>query len=323
MTFLLFISALALSSIAAYYAIMGLMVIFSGAATSIAIMGVALEVSKIVVSSWLYRNWKETTLLLKTYFTIAILILMVLTSMGIFGYLSKAHSDQGFASGEVLARISSIDEKIRYQKEIIDDARKTIVQLDRQVDEAINRTSAQSTTAGVDRSVTIRRNQAKERGDIAKTISAAQAEIAKLNAEKAPIAEEARKVEAEVGPIKYVAALLYDDNPDNSTLERAVRMMIILIVIVFDPLAILMFIAVNQSMMRKQSVKIVEAPKVEQVVVATPPPPSPPPPEVKVTTVEEKVEPVVETIVAKEVETKEKVSELDTVSMDKKKPAST
>ena len=248
---LLFVNAISLSVIAEYYAIMGLMAIFSGAPISIAIMGGILGVSKIVITSWLYRNWKETGFLLKTYFFFAIVILMFLTSMGIFGYLSKAHLDQSILSGDVIASIEIIDEKIKYQKEIINDSRKTLSQLDKQVDETINRTSTQSTTAGVDRSVTIRRAQAKERADLAATITSAQREIARLTEEKAPIATELRKVEAEVGPIKYIAAFIYEDQTDKTSLEKAVRWLIVLIVLVFDPLAVLMFIAINQSMLRK------------------------------------------------------------------------
>ena len=252
MIHLLFVNAISLSIIAEYYAIMGLMAIFSGAPISIAIMGGILGVSKIVITSWLYRNWKETGFLLKTYFSFAIVILMLLTSMGIFGYLSKAHLDQSILSGDVIASIEIIDEKIKYQKEIINDSRKTLSQLDKQVDETINRTSTQSTTAGVDRSVTIRRAQAKERAELAATITSAQREIARLTEEKTPIAAELRKVEAEVGPIKYIAAFIYEDQTDKTSLEKAVRWLIVLIVLVFDPLAVLMFIAINQSMLRKK-----------------------------------------------------------------------
>lgn len=270
MTILLFVSAMSLSIIAAYYAIMGLIAIFSGAALSIAIMGGALELAKLVVSSWLYRNWKETTLLLKTYFVIAIVILMSLTSMGIFGFLSKAHSDQGMVTGEVVYKLEAVDEKIKYHKEIINEARKTILQLDVQVNETIARTGAAGTNqsgagngaAGVERSIAIRRAQAKEREKLAKEISSSQEAIAKLNEERAPLAKEARQVEAEVGPIKYIAALLYGESLDSSVLEKAVRFMIMMIVVVFDPLAVLMFIAFNQTQMRRE--------KKEEVVEPTP-----------------------------------------------------
>ena len=259
MTYLLFFSALSLSAIAEYYAIMGLMAIFSGAPYSIAIMGGVLGLSKIVVTSWLYQNWYRTTILLKTYFVSAIAILMLLTSMGIFGFLSKAHLDQGVTSGDVVAKVAIIDEKINIQKENINAARKTISQLDSQVNAALDRSTSE---AGADRSASIRRGQARERTRIVEEIATAQKAIAALNDEKAPIAVELRKVEAEVGPIKYIAALIYEDNPDAAILEKAVRLMILLIVFVFDPLAVLMFVAVNQTLSynKKDPIEVQEAP---------------------------------------------------------------
>lgn len=269
MIYLLLGNAVALSIIAEYYAIMGLMAIFSGSPIAIAIMGGVLGLSKIVVTSWLYRNWNQTTLLLKSYFSITICVLMLLTSMGIFGYLSKAHLDQGVVSGDVAAAVSIIDEKINIQKENINAARKTISQLDSQVDAALSRTTD---AAGADRSSSIRRSQARERTRLVEEISASQKEIAKLNEERAPIAIELRKVEAEVGPIKYIAAFIYEDSADQNSLEKAVRWLIVLIVFVFDPLAVLMFIAVNQTLMRQKPQPEVELydRKVEEVIDAVP-----------------------------------------------------
>ena len=269
MIYLLLGNAVALSIIAEYYAIMGLMAIFSGSPIAIAIMGGVLGLSKIVVTSWLYRNWNQTTLLLKSYFSIAICVLMLLTSMGIFGYLSKAHLDQGVVSGDVAAAVSIIDEKINIQKENINAARKTISQLDSQVDAALSRTTD---AAGADRSSSIRRSQARERTRLVEEISASQKEIAKLNEERAPIAIELRKVEAEVGPIKYIAAFIYEDSASQNSLEKAVRWLIVLIVLVFDPLAVLMFIAVNQTLMRQNPQPKVELydRKVEEIIDGVP-----------------------------------------------------
>lgn len=261
MIYLLLFNAIALSVIAEYYAIMGLMAIFSGSPIAIAVMGGILGLSKVVITSWLYRNWKSTTFLLKSYFSTAIVILMFLTSMGIFGYLSKAHLDQGVVSGDVSATIALLDEKINIQKENINAARKALNQLDSQVEATLSRTTD---AAGATRSATLRRNQAKERGALLDDISAAQREIARLTEEKAPIAAELRKVEAEVGPIKYIAAFVYEEQTDQTALEKAVRWLILLIVIVFDPLAVLMFVAVNQSMMkREQENQSIQSPPAE------------------------------------------------------------
>jgi hypothetical protein len=266
MNYLLFFTALALSSVAEYYSIMGLMAIFSGAMISIAVMGCILGLAKIVLVSWVYRNWKETPLLLKSYFVMAIFILMSLTSMGIFGYLSKAHLEQGVVSGDVMAEVALLDEKINIQKENINAARKTISQLDSQVDAALSRTTD---AAGADRSTSIRRSQTRERSKLIEDISAAQKEITKLNEERAPKAVELRKVEAEVGPIKYIAALIYEDSTNKDTLEKAVRFIILLIVGVFDPLAVLMFVAYNQSTSRVKSVQSVQITEPEKQTEAT------------------------------------------------------
>ena len=249
MTYLLFGTALALSACAAYYSIMGLVAIFAAASVPIFIMGSLLEISKLVVASWIYQNWKEVPRLMKYYFTSALVILMLLTSMGIFGYLSKAHLDQAIPTGDVQSKLALIDEKIKTEKENINANRKELTQLDAQVDQTLSRTTEAS---GADRSIVIRRAQQKDRVRILNEIGAAQTKIAKYNEERAPIASEVRKVEAEVGPIKYIAALLYGDNPEVDVLEKAVRWVIILIVMVFDPLAVLLLVAANWQQKRNR-----------------------------------------------------------------------
>jgi hypothetical protein len=245
MTYLLFTVALSLSALAAYYAVMGLVAIFAAAVVPIALMGSLLEASKLVVASWLYRNWKEIPKLMKSYFVVALVVLMMLTSMGIFGFLSKAHLDQAIPSGDVQSKLALLDEKIKTEKENINASRKELTQLDAQVDQTLSRTTEAS---GADRAISIRRGQQKDRNRILNEIGAAQAKIAKYNEERAPIASEVRKVEAEVGPIKYIAALIYGDNVDEGMLEKSVRIVTILIVIVFDPLAVLLLIAANWNL---------------------------------------------------------------------------
>lgn len=242
MTYLLFAVALSLSAVAAWYAVAGLVAIFAAAVVPIAIMGTLLEAAKLTVASWLYRSWREIPRLMKTYFTIALIVLMLLTSMGIFGFLSKAHLDQAIPTGDVQSKLALIDEKIKTEKENINAARKAIAQLDQQVDQTISRTDD---AKGAERSIAIRRGQQSERNKLLNEIGTAQTKIAKLNEERAPIASEVRKVEAEVGPIKYIAALIYGDNPEEDVLEKAVRWVIIMIVLVFDPLAVLMLVAAN------------------------------------------------------------------------------
>jgi len=246
MTYLLFVTALGLSAVAAYYSIMGLVAIFAAAATPIFIMGSLLEASKLVVASWLYRSWKDVPRLMKIYFTTALVILMMLTSMGIFGFLSKAHLDQAIPTGDVSAKLALIDEKIKTEKENLNASRKELNQLDSQVDQTIARTDD---AKGTERAIAIRRGQQKDRARILNEIGNAQSKIAKLNEERAPIASEVRKVEAEVGPIKYIAQLIYgQEAQDADFLEKAVRIVILMIVAVFDPLAVLLLVAANWNL---------------------------------------------------------------------------
>jgi hypothetical protein len=255
------LSALALSGVAAWFSVVGLMAIFAASQLSIAIMAGTLEVSKLVCASWLYNNWRQVPFFIKSYLTVAVVVLMVITSMGIFGYLSKAHLDQGVPTSDVAAQVALLDEKIKTERDNVDTAKKALTQMDAQVDQMLGRTD---NDRGAERAVQIRRNQAKERATLQREIGDAQSKIAKLNEERAPIASELRKVEAEVGPIKYIAAMIYGDNPDSNTLERAVRWVTILLVSVFDPLAVIMLIAANFGLraVRKEPEEVVAEPVV-------------------------------------------------------------
>lgn len=281
MTYLLFAVALSLSAVAAYYAIFGLMAIFAAAAIPIAIMGGLLEASKLVVASWLYRNWKEIPKIFKVYFLTALVILMMLTSMGIFGYLSKAHLDQAVPTGNVASEVAILDEKIAIQKENINAARRQISQMDSINDQTISRTDD---AKGIERANQIRRSQQKERARLLDEISSAQKEISKLNDQKAPIAKDLRKIEAEVGPIKYIAAIIYGEDTDTDVLEKAVRFVIMMIVAVFDPLAVLMLVAANWNM---KNIKPVPKEEHEPVYVAEVTMPEPELPEYNSTELEE------------------------------------
>jgi hypothetical protein len=252
MAFLLFLTAFVLSGIAAYYSVIGLIAIFSAAALPVAIMGGSLEAAKLVVASWLYRYWKSIPFLMKVYFTSALVILMIITSMGIFGFLSKAHSDQSLVGGDVQAKIAVYDEKIKTAKENIDANRKALRQMDEAVDQVMGRSTDEK---GADKAVALRRAQQKERGRLIAEIETYQKTISSLNEERSPIAAEVRKVEAEVGPLKYIAAMIYGDNPDENSLERSVRWLIILLIAVFDPLAVLMLIAANLTQIKSKEWK--------------------------------------------------------------------
>jgi hypothetical protein len=236
--------ALSLSAVAEYYSIIGLTTIFAGAFYPVIIMGATLGVAKLTTILWLRTYWQKASWILKAYLIPAVISLAFLTSMGIFGYLSKAHMDQGVTSGDVQGKVAIYDEKIKTSKDNIDANRKALKQLDEAVDQVMGRSTSEQ---GADKAVQIRKSQANDRKRLLAEIQAEQKTIGKLSEERAPLASELRKVEAEVGPIKYIAALIYGDNADANMLEAAVRWVIILLVIVFDPLAIALVLAGNQS----------------------------------------------------------------------------
>ena len=239
--FLALITGILLSLVSAYYAITGLAIIFAGAFIPVVIMGSILEFGKIITASYLYRNWKQLPVLMRSYFCIAVTILMFITSMGVFGFLSKAHVDQNLAGAEVSSKVAIIDEKIKVAKENIEVNRKAL----KQMDEIVNQTISRSTTEdGATRASLMRRQQTRERNGLISEIEKEQKTLSLLNEERAPLAAEIRKVDAEVGPIRYVAELLYDKNSPE-ILDKAVRFMIMALVLVLDPLALLLIISAN------------------------------------------------------------------------------
>jgi len=368
------LSALAISAVAIYYSIAGLVAIFAAAALPIIVMGTALEVGKLVTAVWLHKYWSRATWWLKTYLTTAVFVLMFITSMGIFGFLSKAHIEQTSAGQESVAQVERIDGEIVRLENIIDRAEDTIkklettgtgndVKIQNQIDaeqeridkayeriqpaineqqaiidqqaelyekelakidqdmatlqgyidngetkkaqqmigasadgifgkktadkigdwqeakqeeraeliekikQARNNPQAQAAAdeikrlrAGVEEQIKqsnalidrLRKQLGNE--DKAANIDAdideqnlriknANAEIDKLYEEKYALEGEYRKLEAEVGPIKYIAEFIYGEEANRDMLEEAVRWVIIVIIFVFDPLAVLLLIA--------------------------------------------------------------------------------
>jgi len=239
-------TALLLSLTAAYYSVMGLTAIFSAATIPVLIMGASLELGKVVATVWLHNNWKKAPLLFKSYLVPAIAFLMLLTSMGIFGYLSKAHLDQNIPSGDAQSKVALYDDKIKTAHDNIEADKRALAQMDASVDQIMSRTTDDT---GAARAANLRKSQARERANLQADIQRNQRDIAQFQNERAPLASEFRKIEAEVGPIKYVAALIYGgDGTDPAVLEKAVRFVIIMIVIVFDPLALCLILAANKQL---------------------------------------------------------------------------
>lgn len=219
------LTAIALSIIAAFYSVIGLAQIFPGSFWPIVLMGSVLEVAKLVTVSWVYNNWEETTRIIRYYFVTAVVLLMMITSMGIFGFLSKAHLDTNIVVGVNSVQIKTIEQQEKIAKDrlayLLKKAGDDPEKIARRTDQAIQET---------------------------------QAELKRLSEEKLPLLREENTLLAEVGPIKYIAEAIYDkEDPD--FIDKAVRVVIVVIIIVFDPLAILLLIAANQTLKKIRTEK--------------------------------------------------------------------
>jgi len=249
---LTFLSAISISVIAAGYSIIGLATLFAGAAMPIIAMGTALEIGKLVAASWLYHNWRSdlVPISLKTYLFSAIIVLIFITSMGIFGFLSKAHLDQVKPTSSNNIKIELLDNQIKSQQLIIDRSQSTLTLLDKALEVYIDKEY-------VTRGLKERKKQKPERDALTLAINEASDIIAELSDKKGSLKLEQDKIEAEVGPIKYIAELIYGDQA-KEMFDEAVRIVILILIFVFDPLAVLLLIAANISLrqwrMKKQLV---------------------------------------------------------------------
>jgi hypothetical protein len=183
---------------------------------------------------------------------------MAITSMGIFGYLSKAHIEHSSSIAPLIEKEFIYEEKIKTLKESIETNRKNVLQLDAAVDQVMVRSSDER---GAERSNQIRKAQQKERLRAADEIARAQTEIQKITEEKSPISLEIKKAESDLGPIKYVADVVYGTQ-DRDLIDKAVRLVIFVIIVVFDPLAVLLLIAANQTYRRLKDKPEIEIKKV-------------------------------------------------------------
>jgi len=244
-----FLSAISISVIAAGYSIMGLATLFAGAVVPIIAMGSALEVCKLVAASWLYNNWRNELVprTIKAYLTFAVIVLIFITSMGIFGFLSKAHLDQVQPTSSNNIKIELIDNQIKQQELIITRANKTLSLLDSTLEKYVD-------MEYVTRGLKEREKQKPERDALTLAINNASDTIAELSDQKGALQLEQDKIEAEVGPIKYIAELIYGDEAKDH-FDKAVRWVIIILIFVFDPLAVLLLIAANISLRSRKVAK--------------------------------------------------------------------
>ena len=257
-------TALAISGIAAFYSIVGLMAIFSGAAMQIAIMGGALEVGKLVTASWLYQNWRNKLLgkALKAYLFTAVIVLIFITSIGIFGFLSKAHLDQVKPAGNNALIISTIDKQIAFEEKQIARAENTIAILDAAMEKYID-------MEYVTRGLKERKKQEQEREALNTVIKESTQKIVSLNNEKFAVEKEQIALEADVGPLKYIAELVYGEENARDMLDNAVRGLIIIFIFVFAPLAVLLLVAANVSFRDRREQKENKTKKRDQLADIT------------------------------------------------------
>lgn len=241
-----------ISIISAYYSILGLVAIFPATPIAIMTMGSALELGKVVTASYLYRNWKKLPILVRGYFIAAVIVLMAITSMGTFGFLSKAHIQNTSEIGSVQAQIERIDTSIQRETVRLNRAQTSLDQLDAAINSMIGQEYAS-------RGLTVRRSQAVEREALQTEITQAETAIDQFRDDKIPLVRRVQEAQTEVGPIRYVAELFYGSS-ESSQLEMAVRWMIILLVIVFDPLAVLL-IMMSTGLERPKEPEVVKPKK--------------------------------------------------------------
>ena len=251
LAYLVFVTGLALSAVAAYYSIIGLTAIFAGAFWPVIIMGSILEIGKLVAVSWLYHNWKYVNWKLKTYFLSAIAVLMLITSMGIFGFLSRAHIEQQVAIETGAASNQSIlDEQINFKQEEIADVDKQIKVIDDSINKIIEKNTGKS-------ALTAASQQKKNRAELVAEKNKLLEELKPMRMEKIKGEAAIKKLEAEVGPLKYVAEVIYGES-SGDVLDKAVRFVILLLIFVFDPLAVMLLLAFNVTISRKDEYDLME-----------------------------------------------------------------
>lgn len=254
-------TAISISVVAAWYSIIGLTAIFSGAVIPIIILGSVLEFAKVVTTVWVHNNWQKINWIIRTYLSVCVVMLMVITSLGIFGFLSRAHIDATSSVGDNQLLIEQIEQQITVERSRIEDSQRVIAQMDTAVNNILNQSSNQKTVANqrgsqvATQANQLRNTQKKERDGLNKTIDDTNKRIGDLNIQKLKLQQSQAKVEAEVGPLKYIAQLIYGDQVNKDLLERAVRIVIIIMVAVFDPLAVCLVLAVTMSISSTQRKK--------------------------------------------------------------------
>jgi cell division protein FtsB len=225
--YIAFATSLLVAGVAAWFSVIGLATIFSGSWWPVIVMGGVLEVGKLVTAGFLHINWNQINALMKSYLSAAVLVLMLITSLGIFGFLAKANIDKRLQAKE--AELTRIETRTANLDTIINTARPQ------------------------DRNY-IDRKQRDERAQIAADIDLVVEDIVRLNEDKLPLQREQLVQEGEIGPIKYVAEMIYGEDAQDK-IDNAARILILFIIFAFDPLAVLLLVASLGLIARRSDVK--------------------------------------------------------------------
>lgn len=246
-------TSLSIAGVAAWYSIAGLIAIFSGSAVPIAIMGGVLEIGKLVTAAWLHANWTASPWWMRGYLTSAVFVLMLITSLGIFGFLSKAHLEHSISAtgGQEIAS-QALERRIERKQRVIDDAETVLSQLDAQVQTLID----YDRIRGDDGAMAVRKEQKEERAELNAQIDEATDEVITLNKQLDYGKKKQLQIEVEVGPLKYIAELIYGEENAEDNFDKAVRFVIMLLVFVFDPLAVVLLLAATTEFRREKTSKI-------------------------------------------------------------------
>lgn len=236
-------TALLLSIIAGYFSVVGLATIFSGAYYPVLLMATSLELGKVVSVGWLSRNWESAPKIIRYYLCVSVGILMIITSMGTFGYLSNAHLATSNEVEQAQLQIQPLETQLQLAERKLRNAQTSLDSLDSIV-----------ANSDIDNASKVRNRQRTERSALAAEIRTAAREVEMANSKLLPLRSAQASTEAEIGPLKYIAELVYGAEAKDH-FDSAVRFVIIILVLVFDPLAIVLLIAANfglkpQSRMR-------------------------------------------------------------------------
>ena len=266
---LTFLTGLALSAIAGFYSVIGLAMIFSGAYVPVIVLASVLELSKLVAVSWMYRYRHLAGYLLRTYFFLSILVLMGVTSMGIFGYLTRAHVESEGTYTTAQLTLQEVQQRETQLKEQRDQINTELSVLNTQSSQLITQLGAAQRLRGTQGAVNVQRENATRRTALLKDLQRLNTELTATQKERIGVETETNRATADIGPLRYVAQALYG-NEDVNTVRQAVVWLTVILMVVFDPMAIMLLIAANILFLRTTP-PVVEPP--QTAMISNPEPP--------------------------------------------------